>query len=288
MKAAIAYSLFGSEEIRNENCFNFNSYLRGLMINIRLNRLIYPEWTVLLETDKNVYDRYGNLLDKLCKLKHFEIRINESAPLTKAMLWRLKPLFELDQISNKVWDYVLCRDLDSPPTYREAQAVKYWMNKGKAAHAITDSVSHDVPMLGGMIGFIPKHFTMKMGLNEWGDMFENCDIEFGNKGADQLFLTKKVYPKFAKHGDDSITQHYCLGMPNSFLSDCHTSIQDMEIEIPFEYKESNQICGHIGSAGWYGTSTTKFIQKHKHLFEDLIEIEASYSDIFSWVINGVY
>lgn len=289
MRAAIVYSLFGNEEDRQENCFSFNSYLRGMMINIRLNKLLFPEWTTLIELDKNVYQKYFNLFNSLKSGGWIDFRVNESEPLTKAMLWRLKPCFE------GMWDYVLCRDLDSPATYREAQAVKYWMNRDKSAHAITDSVSHDVPMLGGMIGFIPKYFTEKIGQNDWSSMFNGVNIDFNRKGADQDFLTQYIYPKFAQHGIDSITQHYFKGMPNSYLSDYNTCLceatrghenycpHNIDIGLPIELKESNGLAGHIGAAGFYTTSTYKFLTKYRDKFTGLYEIEKDYPNEFHWI-----
>lgn len=276
---AIVYSLFGYNKERNENCFDFNSYLRGLMINIRMNRLIFPEWKIILQTDHNTYNGWKDLF---CNIP-ISYQLNPEAPLTKAMLWRLKPIFELDHRKNKVYSHVLCRDLDSPPTYREAQAVQYWMNRDKAAHAITDSISHNLPMLGGMIGFQPKHFTMLTGFISWDQLFINCNLDFTRKGNDQTFLNKEIYPFFAKQGCDSITQHYVLGQPNSFLSDCHDKIQDLELPISFALKESNEVCGHIGAAGWYETSMFKFLRKYWHQFDDLLEVERMFPSVFYWV-----
>lgn len=276
----ICYSLFGYDRERSENCFDFNSYLRGLMINIRMNRLIFPEWKIVLQTDKNTYDAWKSLLDKLDLI--IEVHQN-NVPLTLAMLWRLRPCFNLE------YTHVLCRDLDSPPTYREAQAVQYWINKDKAAHAITDSISHNTPMLGGMIGFRPQYFMDKVGARSWKELIDKRNnYDWNQKGSDQTFLRDIVYPCFAKHSVDSITQHYVLGMSNSFLSDCHNKIQDLELEIPLEYKESNECCGHIGSAGYYNGQTSRFINKNADKFEDLIEIEKEYPDLFSWVKNGCY
>lgn len=275
----ISYSLFGYNKERQENCFDFNSYLRGLMVNIRLARLIYPDWTIRVHMDLSTYMGFRDLFDKL---PIQVLVVCEDAPLTKAMLWRLKPCFDTDV------SHVICRDLDSPITYREAQAVKYWMNKDKTAHAITDSVSHDVPMLGGMIGFIGKYFTDRMGCNDWDTLVNRGGYDWARKGTDQTFLTNEVYPRVAQHGNDSITQHYVLGMGNSFLSDYHTTIQDMDVNLPIDLKESNDCCGHIGSAGYYNGQTSKFINKHADKFTDLIEIEKDYSDLFSWVKNGCY
>lgn len=274
---AIVYSLFGYNKERNENCFDFNSYLRGLMICLRMNRLIYPDFKVIMQTDFETYAGFKHLFDLLIEKELIEVQVNESTELTRAMLWRLKPCFDTR------FDYVLCRDLDSPATYREAQAVLYWMNKDKACHSITDSVSHNLPMLGGMIGFKVRNFKDYTGFTEWGAMVDNKGFDYKKKGADQDFLNQFIYPKFAKQGSDSITQHYVLGMPNTFLSDFHNEIQALELEIPFEYKESNNVCGHIGASGWYETAMFKFLRKHWDKFTDLIEIEKEYSNIFYWV-----
>lgn len=280
----ISYSLFGYGKERQASSFDFPSYLRGLLINIRCSRLIYPDWKIVLHLDQSTYDGFKDLFDKLPII----IEICEDAPLTKAMLWRLKPLFAIDERQNKIYSHVLCRDLDSPPTYREAQAVTYWMNRDKAAHAITDSVSHNLPMLGGMIGFQPKYFTMLTGYDSWDKMFDGLSINFARKGADQDFLNKFIYPKFAQQGKESITQHYVLGMPNTFLNDCHNHIQDLELNIPYSMKESNETCGHIGSAGAYMTSLTNFLFKHRHQFEDIREIENDFSDIFYWIKDNSF
>lgn len=289
----IAYSLFGFNKERNENCFSFESYLRGLMINIRMSRLLFPDWTINLQTDQATYEGWRTLFDRL----PIELEVHQNnVPLTLAMLWRMRPIFDINKETGK-WKYthVLCRDLDSPATWREAQAVKYWINRDKAAHAITDSVSHNLPMLGGMIGFRPDYITSKLGVQTWKELInKNPNFNWETKGSDQTFLSSVVYPSVAQHGSDSITQHYFNGMSNSFLSDCrmcgcpptsgHEShcINNIELDLPIEYKESNSVCGHIGASGYYETAMFKFLRKHWDKFEDLLIIEKEYSNIFYW------
>jgi len=281
---AISYALFGGESVRHQGCFPFSSYLRGLMLNIRLNRLVYPEWTNVISLDTTVYEKYKDFFDNLNKIHNVKVNVYQSEPLTKSMLWRLKPIFE--RVYDKpIYTHVICRDLDSPSTYRDAQAVEYWISTDKACHAITDSISHDVPLLGGMIGFIPRYFTMRTGFNEWNEMFNACSLDFNNKGADQTFLTQFIYPKFAQHGNDSIVQHYLKGMPYSFLSDCHTQIQDIKLNIPDEMKQSNDACVHLGQSGWSETGVFNFLSKYKDRFLDILEIEQEYPIIFHWVTD---
>lgn len=284
MSKVISYSLFGYERTQNEG-FSFNSFLRGLMINIRFNRLLFPDWEINLQTDKATFEAWGDLFKQLPIT--YEVHDN-GVPLTLAMLWRLRPVFEMEAGQWK-YSHVLCRDLDSVATYREAQAVQYWMNKDKSMHAITDSVSHDLPLLGGMIGVIPRYFTERVGVKTWKQLIDkNNSFDWKKKGSDQTFLNQVVYPCFAQKGNDSITQHYCLGMANTFLSDYHSSIQDLELAIPYHLKESNDCAGHIGAAGYYSTQTSKFINKHAEKFLDLIAIENQWPDLFSWVKNGCY
>lgn len=296
----ITYSLFGYDRERQSNCFDFNSYLRGMMICIRMNRLLYPDWITRIETDHNTYNAFLKLFIHLDLSDKFQVRHHDPELLTKAMLWRLKPVFEMNPDQSKVFTHVLCRDLDSPATYREVQAVQYWMNREKASHAITDSVSHTVPMLGGMIGFIPDWFTMRVGVSAWSDLFSGCSIDFNRKGADQDYLNSIIYPKFAQQGNDSITQHYFNGMPNTFLSDYRTCTcpptsghksgceNDMDTGLTADLKESNAIAGHIGASGAYQTALTNFLMKYKDKFEDLREIEKEHSDIFYWIKDGTY
>jgi hypothetical protein len=181
------------------------------------------------------------------------------------------------------------------------QAVQYWINRDKAAHAITDSVSHDVPMLGGMIGFIPRYFMDKTGARTWKQLIDKRNsYNWNAKGNDQSFLTDIVYPCFAQKGSDSITQHYFKGMSNSFLSDYKTCtceppaghadhcINNTPIDLPFEYKESNSTCGHIGAAGFYTTALERFLSKYKDKFVDLQEIEQSRKDIFYWANDVIF
>lgn len=266
----ISYSLFGYNEARKENCFVFNDYLRGLHLNIRLASILLPDWKIRLHTDQKTYDGLKSILDK----NGIQVVICEDAPLTKAMLWRMKPCFD------KKVNYVICRDLDSPLTYRDAQAVNIWIQHEKASHAITDSVSHNIPMMGGMIGFWQPYFKSYVGYDTWEEMTA-IDLHWEVKGMDQTFLTKKIYPCFAIQGKDSITQHYVLGMPNTFLSDFNKEIKDIEVVNP-EYKCTNDLCGHIGASGYYTTVMGEFLRKHNHLWPKLNKLEQQHKEIFYW------
>ena len=61
----VVYSLFGAERPRHESSFDFASYIRGFMVNLRMNRLLFPGWRVYLQTDQATYEAYKLLFDKL-------------------------------------------------------------------------------------------------------------------------------------------------------------------------------------------------------------------------------
>lgn len=267
----ISYALFGYGKTTPQNCFEFNSYLRGLWINIRLARVLYHDWKIIVNTDHDTWNHYQDLFRMMEK---FNVTFygNEPAPLCESMLWRMKPIW-LEGVT-----HVICRDTDSPLTYREAQMVREWVESPKAMHAITDSISHNIPLMGGMIG-ITNHIKSYFG--EFYDLISGRDLTY--KGSDQELLNQKLYPKFASHGSDSILQHYILGMPNTFLMGYKNTWKDEPLpNVDEKYRQTNNTCGHIGAAGWYEAPMLKFLCVYDEYKEEYKEIESKYKSIFYW------
>jgi hypothetical protein len=264
------------------------------MINVRLAKLLFPDWKVRVYMDKATYDglqRFWELLSNPAHSNTIQIRIVNSAELTKAMLWRMMPAFDTDV------KMFICRDTDAPLTYRDAQAVQQWVDSPKQAHAITDSVSHTIPMMGGMIGFKNEYFKDYTGFTDWESMVSLMS-GYERKGVDQDFLCQYVHPKFASNHNSSIMEHYFLGYTpknitdgyktcgcvstNGHSEDCRLNIK---LTIPDEYKETNLICGHIGAAGNYEVPTYNFLGRHYDKFRAIHLAEALHTpDIFNWKI----
>lgn len=281
MANAIAYSLFGYNH-QHENCYDFRSYLRGLHLNIRIAELLYPGWDVYVAIDQSVemspYAEYFNSL-----VENMKVATGSFPPyeLCKSMLLRLFPLF-LNDGSKPMYDRVICRDTDSLLSYRERQAVAYWERGPKMAHAITDSVSHSITLMGGMIGFQSGPFHERMGVKSFDELLSlSQGIDFTKKGADQDFLNRYVLPKVA----DSITEHFVLGHPQTFRGDCHNFIHDIdlkEIGVPDELKETNGYGYHIGGAGFQTDSVVKFLSKYGKDNDYWDAIERQYPEVFYW------
>lgn len=287
---AISYTITGNNETRFEGCAPYLSYLRGLMVNIRLNRLIFPDWVNVVHVAKSTYLHQEDLFNNIGSIKGVRLVICDDAPLCMAMLWRLKPVFEREPNGNWKYSHVICRDVDSPTLYKDAQCVAQWIRHDKAAHAITDSISHTIPMMGGMIGLRPQYIPDRLGVRTWDECIRlgnTFNLNYSQKGADQEFLCKAIYPAVAQPGNDSITQHYILGMGNTFLSDYHNTVPNEPLMIADALKESNDVAGHIGAAGAYNSALSKFINKYSEEFRDIFEAEKPFPDVFYWVTNGV-
>lgn len=279
---AISYSLFGYKK-RYDNCFDFDSYLRGLMVNIRINRIIYPNWDNVLNIDQDSYSSpYQPIFNWLQDKGFLVINIcPDNEPLCKAMLWRLKPVFFADQRQNWLYTHVLSRDADSVGTYREAQAVAQWVEEDKTIHCITDSISHNVYMMGGMIGFRPEHFSFRMSVNQWQQLIDIAPgFKFDRKGSDQDFLNRVVYPRCA----DSSTEHYILGMSHNKAEGDgrHYSIPDIDVAGKEFKDELNALGGHIGCSGYYETPTVKFLKHIDPYRDEYAEMENEFKNIFYW------
>lgn len=281
MKGAISYSLFGYGKEKHKDCFDFNSYLRGLMVNVRVNRIIYPKWDNILNIDKKSYESpYKPIYDWIESKGLVKINICKDAPLCMAMLWRLKPIFNQDSGDNWIYTHIICRDIDAVGTYREAQAVAQWIQEDKTIHCITDSISHNIPMMGGMIGFRPHYFTERIECKSWQQLINLESFEWTHKGSDQTFLNRVVYPKCS----DSATEHFVKGMRHNLPESDgrHYSIPDIQIDIDPIFKELDLVCGHIGSAGYYEAQMVKFLRELDPYRGEYKEIEKEFPTIFYW------
>lgn len=288
---AIAYALYGYGRPAEAGSFPFETYLRGLTINIMLNRLLYPGWHNVVVMDQETHQQYGYLL----RAMGADVEVLPRDEFCKMMLWRLRPLFYTRESGKPKYTHVLCRDTDSPPTYRERQAVEQWINEDATAHAITDSVGHGIPMLGGMIGFKSEYFKMRMQVNTWEELMAMSKLRLKLKGSDQDFINQVIYPVVAKYGEDTITQHYFKGMPRTNLSRYYCCLCDpvaghsedcpLNIRVPglhTDLAELNSIAGHIGAAGFYEPPMMKILSKYREKFEDLLEIQREYPQLFYW------
>lgn len=289
---AVSYSLFGFDRSRQHNCFDFQSYLRGLQINIRLGRLVYgDDWDFVLNIDNASYNSpYREIFDWHEDKGWLKINVcPDGEKLCMAMLWRLKTVFAYD---HPEWRYshVICRDLDSIPTYRERIILDTWIKEDKAMLCITDSISHTIPAMGGMVGFRPGYVNDIMRITDkielaWDKLIAMAPgLNYHVKGSDQDFLNRVMYPKLCKNA----TEFFIKGMPHDLVegNGRHYSVPDVATGINPAFREIDRLCGHIGSAGFYEAPTMKFLRDEDPFVKQYEELETmpEFRSIFYWAV----
>jgi len=214
----LSYTLFGSNSWKDygENVVN--------VANEAKESGFYNTWTVRLYHDNFPIEQQLNLTKQYKNLEFIDIRQMDTLKLPlvnaevsniiniNAMTWRFLPL------SDNNIDVVCSRDLDSPLSEREEDAVMFWLESGKIMHSMRDNPVHGISILGGLWCFRNSKNRMKAEyiLNK---LLRNAkkripQIKEAQKGNDQNVLNRYMWPIVKK---DSI-QHdsfLCTMFPGS-------------------------------------------------------------------------
>lgn len=183
MKKIISFSLYGDDQ----------KYCHGMICNIELAKIIYPEWVV------RVY--YGNsvpinIVDMMKNYEHVELFPMEENGKYQYMMWRFLPA------SDKDVEVMISRDADSRLSYREKIAVDIFLESDYLLHSIRDNLNH-YDIMGGMWG-MKKNDRINMR-----ELVESWDGHLGYH-SDQDFLRQKVMP----HYEDSCITHCSFYLKN--------------------------------------------------------------------------
>jgi hypothetical protein len=143
------------------------------------------DWHIRIHVDEAVQQsRAGTFLARLASEKLIEWRRMGAAPLCKAMLWRMAPVFE-DGV-----DYVFCRDIDSPPMPRDRACCDQFIESGASVHTIHDNEQH-AGIMGGLCDFNTMEFRRRTGLLSLHNLYNHVgltDAQWAVHGADQNVL----------------------------------------------------------------------------------------------------
>lgn len=171
MKNIISYSLWGEHPM----------YWKGALRNIELAQKYFPDWKCRFYIDKKCESK---LIDTIQGENVEVVMVDSNNQSNHGMFWRFSASEEQDV------NIFLSRDCDSRITEREVKAIEEWLNSDKDFHIMRDHIYHTVPILGGMWG-ARNGIMREIGLNKMVEKW----INFENKGCDQDFLAKEVYPK---------------------------------------------------------------------------------------------
>jgi len=177
MKNLITYSLWGDAPM----------YWVGALKNIELCKKYFPGWICRFYID----DTCDKNLIKTLESDNVEIVLVNSKDSFHGMFWRFYAA------SDPEVDIMLSRDCDSRLSDREYYAIQDWLKTDKDFHIMRDHPYHTVPILGGMWGCrngILKN--IKTDIENW--------TFFSEKGCDQDFLGKVIYPKIINNAVEHI------------------------------------------------------------------------------------
>jgi hypothetical protein len=271
----IAYSLFEPADLSGNERFVFDKYLLGVYFNARMNRLLYPGWRTVLYADERLLERHGSYFDDIaetCGRTAVDfVGRSADAPLWELVLSRMAPLFDGTTAR------LLCRDLDSIATYREAQAVAEWIQSGTACHAISDNVMHLDPLMAGMCGFDVAQFrAVCPEYDGFESLVRGFDLSW--RGSDQRLLRERVWPRCRARA----LAHCLDGRAGADAAIVRREIEPRELPgVRTELWESNLVVGFIGQAGVNEMEILRFFRRHDDDAR-FYEFEDAHADICYW------
>jgi hypothetical protein len=183
----ISYSLFTPKKLYSHRVWdktnNPDRYWYNIPILMAINKIIYTDFDILIQVSPDIkQDIKYEMLKKLSEEFGIKIEVNNSPyNETEPTVWRYRPLF------NKECNVLLCRDIDSLPTYNEYLATKDFIISDKNLHTIRSHTNHTTGatiILAGLCGFKPNNIPF---LNFDFDKYYNTVSKIG-WGLDQSSL----------------------------------------------------------------------------------------------------
>lgn len=269
MKKIVSIALFGDASRKDGSGQNYHRYLSTFVL---AHHNLFPArggWELHVHVDDATYGSdYGRAL---CKMQDRELitltRMGDAA-LTKAMLWRMTPVFGANA------DYVFSRDIDCVPMPRDRAVCDVFITSNCAAHTVHDSPSH-VGVMGGLCGFQTASFknTAKIySLRDLYDFAKKTEIEWAQHGTDQTVLNRLI----DRRDGPTLLEHRYNGWhagPNAkeprVRGEYHC--RSWSTPVPNEGKSSlstelqayaDRLANHLGAAGYDIENARAFWEEH--------------------------
>jgi hypothetical protein len=189
MRNVISLALFGQDS-------KYSQYLSSVT---RAWKALLPDFEIWVHHDDLAkMSSYWPFLQALAERQVIKPVAMGTAPLTKAMLWRIAPLWEPEV------EYVFARDIDALPTPRERECMVRFMASGLVVSEIHDHNQHCL-LMGGLCGFHAPKFRTVMGgrfpdLQAFYRLANFTNEQWEKHGYDQHALNRIVAPTMSKQG----------------------------------------------------------------------------------------
>jgi hypothetical protein len=168
MKKIITFSLFGD---------NYK-YLGGILCNVELAKIIYPDWVCRIYHDDTVP---SSILTEIDSNHNTELVRMEITTRCKSLMWRYLAIDDDDV------EIMISRDADSRLSYREKKCVDIFMESDKILHSIRDNINHP-NIMAGMWGIKKnKQINLAEKLKDYDIQSDDCDQKFLREEVASIF-----------------------------------------------------------------------------------------------------
>ena len=261
MKKVVSISFFGEGD-------EYGQYLPAF-VRAHLNLFPVSEgWRLRVHCDDLVTKtERGAQLIRLGSAGIIDVVFMGPAEYTKAMLWRIAPVFEKDV------DYVFCRDIDCCPMPRDRAVMEQFIKSGATVHTVHDNVLH-IGMMGGLCGFHAPSFREITGFGTLAQVYAFAESQRANwseKGTDQHILSKICI----RPGGPTLLEHRFNGWhrgptqkprgPSAYPCPAYSApIPHVGIS-PFDAERAAQadlLANHLGAAGFDHAAAVRFYDEH--------------------------
>lgn len=258
MKKVVSIALFGEGD----------KYAQYMPAFLRAHLNLFPiaeDWLLRVHIDDIVSDHF---LMEASERDLLEVDyMGGDVPLTRAMLWRLAPIFDTNA------DYVFCRDIDACPMPRDRAVCESFMESTCVIHTVHDNPMH-AGIMGGLCGFHAPAFREWTGLKSLDEFYGVCERvrmpKWSMHGTDQYVLNRL----FTGKNSPSIFQHHYAGWDAGKATGkvrppevygCQTVTEPTpDIGIGrwpaghYLNALADQLANHLGAAGYDHTAASKF------------------------------
>jgi hypothetical protein len=169
MKKIISFSLYN----------NIPKYSNGIVCNIELAKILFPDWICRIYCGESVPDGLVNVLSSSSNTEVIPMKEDTSHSF---MMWRFVAIDDEDVA------VMISRDADSRLSKRESASVKSFLESDRLLHSIQDNVNHN-DIMGGLWG-MKKNDRVNMS-----DLISNSGRGHGY-GVDQNFMRSEIAPLF--------------------------------------------------------------------------------------------
>jgi hypothetical protein len=260
VKKIVSLALFGEGE-------KYSQYLPAF---IRAHLNLFPQrdgWTLRVHVDDKQSESFrGRQLMRLADDGLIEIVYMGPAILTKAMLWRMAPVFDKDV------EYVFCRDVDCVPMPRDRAVMEQFIASGATVHTVHDNVLH-VGMMGGLCGFHAPTFRQATGFFTLEQVYAFAETaKWEEHGTDQTVLNRICL----RPGGPVLLEHRFNGWhggpgkqkkrgPQAYPNPAYSApIPDVGVS-PFDASRAaaaDLLANHLGAAGFDHDAAVRFYDKN--------------------------